>query len=84
VITVTRQRSAIGEGIDHPAVFPVGLPAFVIEAYSDAGDAVYEPFAGSGTTLLAAQQTGRRAYALEIAPPTWPLSASGRTIPRCR
>jgi DNA modification methylase len=49
-------------------VFPVGLPAFVMEAYSDAGGAVYEPFAGSGTTLLAAQQTGRRAYALEIAP----------------
>jgi DNA modification methylase len=68
VITVTRQRGAIGEGIDHPAVFPVGLPAFVIEAYTDPGDAVFEPFGGSGTSLLAAQQTGRRCYALEIAP----------------
>jgi DNA modification methylase len=68
VITVTRQRGAIGEGIDHPAVFPVGLPAFVIEAFTDPGDAVFEPFGGSGTSLLAAQQTGRRAYALEIAP----------------
>lgn len=68
VITVTRQRGAIGEGIDHPAVFPVGLPAFVIEAYTDPNDAVFEPFAGSGTSLLAAQRTGRRAYALEIAP----------------
>jgi DNA modification methylase len=44
------------------------LPAFVIDAFTDPGDAVFEPFCGSGTSLLAAQQTGRRAYALEIAP----------------
>ena len=68
VITVTRQRGAIGEGIDHPAVFPVGLPAFVMDAYTDPGEAVFEPFGGSGTSLLAAQQTGRRGFALEIAP----------------
>jgi DNA modification methylase len=40
----------------------------VLEAYSDAGDIVFEPFCGSGTTLLAAQQTDRVARAVEIAP----------------
>jgi DNA modification methylase len=35
---------------------------------SEAGDAVYEPFAGSGSTLIAAETTGRRCYAIEIEP----------------
>jgi DNA modification methylase len=39
-----------------------------MEAYTDPGEAVFEPFGGSGTSLLAAQQTGRRTYALEVAP----------------
>ncbi|MEW5891320.1 MAG: site-specific DNA-methyltransferase [Pseudomonadota bacterium] len=68
VIEVTRQRGRIGEGIDHPAVFPVGLPRFFIEAYTDAGEIVLEPFAGSGTTLLAGELTGRRVRAVELAP----------------
>lgn len=68
VIEVTRQRGRIGEGIDHPAVFPVGLPQFFIEAYTDAGEIVLEPFAGSGTTLLAGELTGRRVRAVELAP----------------
>ncbi|WP_196381481.1 DNA methyltransferase, partial [Ralstonia solanacearum] len=53
---------------DHPAVFPVALPEFVIGAYSDAGDVVFEPFGGSGTTMLAAQRTGRLCRSVEIAP----------------
>ena len=68
VITVTRQRGAIGEGIDHPAVFPVGLPKLVMEAYTDPGEVVFEPFCGSGTLLLAAEEIGRRARAIELAP----------------
>lgn len=72
VIAVTRQRGGIGkekgDGVDHPAVFPVGLPRFVIEAYTDPGDIVFEPFSGSGTLILAAQLTGRKARAVELAP----------------
>jgi DNA modification methylase len=68
VVTVTRQRGSIGEGIDHPAVFPVALPEFILEAFTDPGEIVFEPFCGSGTTMLAAQRTGRIARPVEIAP----------------
>ena len=49
-------------------MFPVALPEFVIEAYTGAGDIVFEPFGGSGTTMLAAQRTGRICRSVEIAP----------------
>jgi DNA modification methylase len=39
-----------------------------IENNSKPGDAVYEPFSGSGTTIIAAEMTGRKCYALEISP----------------
>jgi DNA modification methylase len=68
VIRVMRHKGKIGQDIDHPAVFPVALPEFVIEAYTDAGDIVFEPFGGSGTTMLAAQRTGRICRTVEIAP----------------
>ncbi len=68
VIRVMRHKGKIGQDIDHPAVFPVVLPEFVIEAYTDAGDIVFEPFGGSGTTMLAAQRSGRICRTVEIAP----------------
>ncbi|CAK0755475.1 Methyltransferase [Gammaproteobacteria bacterium] len=68
VIRIMRHKGGIGEGIDHPAVFPVALPEFVINAYTAPGDVVYEPFCGSGSTILAAQRTGRAARAVEITP----------------
>ena len=68
VVRIMRHKGKIGQGIDHPAVFPVALPEFVIEAYSDAGDIVFEPFGGSGSTMLAAQRSGRQCRSVEIAP----------------
>ncbi|MFN3628585.1 MAG: site-specific DNA-methyltransferase [Casimicrobiaceae bacterium] len=68
VIRVMRHKGKIGQGIDHPAVFPVALPQFVIEAYTDPSDLVFEPFGGSGTTMLAAERTGRVCRSIEIAP----------------
>ena len=68
VIRVMRHKGKIGQDIDHPAVFPVALPEFVIEAYTNAGDIVFEPFGGSGTTMLAADRTGRICRTVEIAP----------------
>ena len=55
------------QDIDHPAVFPVALPEFVIEAFTDAGDIVFEPFGGSGSTMLARSAPGA-CRAVEIAP----------------
>jgi DNA modification methylase len=45
--------------IGHPAPFPVELPRRLIDLYTYKGDIVLDPFAGSGTTLVAAARTGR-------------------------
>ncbi len=67
VLRITRHK-ARGIETEHPAVFPVKLPEFLMRAFSDEGDVVFEPFAGSGTTLLAGQRTGRVVRAIEHAP----------------
>lgn len=53
-------------GTAHSAAFPVALPQWFIRAYSDPGDTVFDPFMGSGSTLIAAHQEGRTAYGCEI------------------
>lgn len=67
VIRITRHK-ARGIETEHPAVFPVALPEFVMRTYSNERDIVYEPFAGSGTSIIAAERSGRRARAIELAP----------------
>lgn len=52
----------------HSAPFPVKLPEWFIRAYSNADDIIFEPFAGSGTTIIAAENERRRCYAVEISP----------------
>ena len=52
----------------HPTVKPVALVADVLRDASRRCDLVLDPFAGSGTTLIAAEKTGREACALEIDP----------------
>lgn len=56
------------EATGHTAAYPVGLPEFFIRAYTDHGDAVYDPFMGSGSTMLAAENTDRIAFGMEISP----------------
>ena len=64
VLPLGLNRDALG----HPAAFPVLLPEFFIKAYSDEGDSVYDPFLGSGTTIVAAERTNRIGFGLEISP----------------
>jgi DNA modification methylase len=52
----------------HPTVKPVALVADAIKDCSQRGDLVLDPFGGSGTTLLAAERTKRRAALIEIDP----------------
>lgn len=56
------------EALGHPAAFPVGLAAFFVDAYTDAGDVVFDPFAGSGSTLVAAHSRNRIGYGVELSP----------------
>jgi DNA modification methylase len=52
----------------HPATFPVGLPGEYIKAMTQKNDIVIEPFGGSGTTLIACEQTGRQCRIMELEP----------------
>jgi DNA modification methylase len=53
---------------DHPTQKPVLLSEIPIRNHLRPGEAAYEPFSGSGTTLMAAETLGRRCYAMEIDP----------------
>ncbi len=50
----------------HPAPFPVELAARLIQLFSYPKDLVLDPFAGTGTTLIAAGQLGRRAIGYDV------------------
>lgn len=52
----------------HPAVSPVELPYRAIQAYTGQQADIFEPFGGSGTTLIAAEKAGRRAFLIERMP----------------
>ena len=52
----------------HPTVKPVALVGDAIMDVSARGDIVLDPFVGSGTTVIAAERTGRRCFGLEIDP----------------
>ena len=52
----------------HSAPFPRALVEFFVKAFSDAGDIVYDPFLGSGSTMAAAHVLGRHGYGCEISP----------------
>ena len=56
------------EKFDHPTQKPVELMRRPILNHTKRGDVVYDPFLGSGTTLAAAEVTGRVCYGLEIDP----------------
>ena len=52
----------------HPTVKPVAMLAEAIRDVTRRGDVVLDPFAGSGSTLIAAEKTGRQARCIEYEP----------------
>jgi len=53
---------------EHPTAKPVDLWKPPIENHTKAGEVIYEPFSGSGSQIIAAEQTGRHCYAMELSP----------------
>lgn len=51
---------------NHSATFPTALPAWFIKLFTEPGDAVLDPFVGSGTTAVAAAELGRYFIGIDI------------------
>lgn len=64
----TKQKTAREAGRERSAAFPFEIPYRLINMYSILGDTVLDPFAGTGTTLLAAMASGRNSIGLDIDP----------------
>ena len=62
--------------VGHPAPFPVELAERVIKLYSYTSDVILDPFAGSGTTCVAAARTGRPYVGYDISPEYCQLAES--------
>src|ERR1700720_868712 len=68
--TILRRRCGknLKSETGHGTQKPVECMRRPIENHASPGQAVYEPFSGSGTTIIAAEMTGRVCHAIEIAP----------------
>lgn len=67
IYSETWQGVVRSEKIQHPTQKPTGLFAWCLEK-GKAGNTIFDPFLGSGTTLIACEQTGRICYGCEISP----------------
>jgi len=71
VSNVYEGRGASGENVApeiHAASMPVHLALHVLSSFDGTGGTVFEPFLGTGTTLIAAEQLGRSCLAVELVP----------------
>lgn len=66
----------------HPATFPVSLAAHAIKLFTHRGELVLDPFVGSGTTLVAAQELGRNAVGADLSGEYVNLSMSRLGLPQ--
>lgn len=66
--SIWEMQPAKAKSEEHPAPFPIELPKRLIKLYSFYGDTVLDPFAGTGTTMKAALQLGRKAVGFELNP----------------
>lgn len=68
VIRISRASTGGTILTNHPAVFPVELPEFGCKTWTNEDDLVFEPFGGSGSTLIACERTNRQCFLMEIDP----------------
>jgi DNA modification methylase len=61
-------RRFSGERVDHPTQKPLSLTDRIVRHFSNEGDLILAPFAGSGTECVSASAAGRRFIGVEIAP----------------
>jgi DNA modification methylase len=57
-----------GEDVEHRAAYPIEFASNMVTDFSLQNDLVYEPFTGSGTTMVAAHQLNRKCYGMELDP----------------
>jgi DNA modification methylase len=66
VSNVIRLNKIIPSKYEHPTVKPVALASHFMRLHTQPGDLILDPFAGSGTTLVAARDSGCRAIGIEV------------------
>ena len=75
------ERRDIRDKKTHPATFPISLARKVIELFTHEGELVLDPFVGSGTTLVAAQDSNRNAVGFDLQESYVRLSAERLGLP---
>ena len=75
------ERRDVRDKKTHPATFPISLARRVIELFSHQGELVLDPFVGSGTTLVAAQDANRNAVGFDLQESYVRLSAERLGLP---
>lgn len=60
------KKSAEERQVDHPAIFPKMLPERLMQCFSHENDKILDPFAGSGSTLIAAKNMERYSLGIEL------------------
>lgn len=69
VYAVYEDRDARDSGeASHPTTKPQAWMERIVEVFSEPGDTILDPFAGSGSTLIAAHRMGRSAVGIELMP----------------
>ena len=62
------RESERGQKRVHPTQKPVALAEWAFDKYGKQGDLIFDPFLGSGMSIIAAENTGRRVFGLELSP----------------
>lgn len=62
---INRKAGSVGKKYIHPAIYPNALVARIVKATTNIGDVILDPFLGSGTSIIAAEQCGRRCIGFE-------------------